>query len=106
MISDQNLGLAQAIAMIRNELQQAQSERSKGDVKFTVGPVEIELIVDIEKTGGGEASIKVLSFASLGAKGGVSRTDTNRLTFTLTPSTAMGEPFEVGSAAVTRPDGE
>jgi hypothetical protein len=99
-----DLGLAEAIEAVRGELRRAQQSRTDGDVRFTVGPVEIEFVVDVEKTNGVEASVKVLSLLSLGGKGGVTRGETNRVTVTLTPVTDTGEPFEVAAKSGKRPD--
>ena len=99
-----DLGLAEAIEAVRGELRRAQESRADGDVRFRVGSVEIEFVVDLEKTAGGEASIKVLSFLSLGGKGGVTRGESNRVKVTLTPVDDSGEPFEVAATSSRRPD--
>lgn len=98
-------GLAEAIEAIRGELRQAQEAGRGQDVRFSVGSVEIELAVEVVKSGGGEASVKVLNLLSIGGKGGVSRSAVNRVTVVLDPVTAGGAPFEVASARARRPDG-
>ena len=45
-----DLGLAEAIEAVRGELRRAQESRADGDVRFRVGSVEIEFVVDLEKT--------------------------------------------------------
>jgi hypothetical protein len=103
LVSD--LGLAEAIEAVRDELRRTQEAGAAGDVRFSVGSVEIEFVVDVATSGGGEASIKVLSLVSLGGKGEVSRGETNRVKVTLTPVTASGEPYVVSDEDDERPDG-
>lgn len=98
------MGLAEAIGLVRAELRTAQDVGRDADVRFTVGTVEIEFAVDVEQTRGGEASIKVLSFLSLGGKGGLTRAETHTIRVTLTPVTRGGEPFEVAATSPARPD--
>ena len=102
---ERDLGLAEAIEVIRAELCQAQEAGRASGVRFAVGQVEIEFAVDLQKTVGGEASIKVLSLLSLGGKGGLTRGETSRVKVTLTPLTATGLPFEVAATSTVRPDG-
>jgi hypothetical protein len=63
-------GLAEAIEAIRGELRQAQEAGRSQNVRFSVGSVEIELAVEVVKSGGGEASVKVLNLLSIGGKDG------------------------------------
>ena len=103
-VPESDLGLAEAIGVVRAELRAAQDAGSGSDVRFAVGTVEIEFAVDVERTKGGEASVKVLSLFSLGGKGGVTRGETHRVKVTLTPVTRAGEPFEVAAISQQRPD--
>ena len=63
------VGLAEAIDAVREELCKAQNGGRGSDVRFAVGDVELEFVVDATSKGGGEASIKVLSVFSVGGKG-------------------------------------
>jgi hypothetical protein len=102
--SGKELALADAIEAVRSELRKAQDRGRGGDVRFTVGTVEIEFAVDATRTVGGEASIKVLSLLSLGGKGESARGETHRVRITLSPVGVGGQPFEVSSAGSARPD--
>lgn len=98
------VGLAEAIEVLRRELRKAQDTGRNDDVRFSVGPVEVELAIEVVKKGGGEASIKVLNLLSIGAKGELSKGETNRVKVVLNPVSVDGEPFEVASAQNRRPD--
>lgn len=104
-MADGELELADAIDVLRTELAKAQDSGRGADVRFSVGSVEVELAIEIVKKAGGEASVKVLSFLSLGAKGEVSKGETNRVKVVLNPIGVGGKPFEVASAQDQRPGG-
>ena len=99
------VGLAEAIDAVREELCKAQNGGRGSDVRFAVGDVELEFVVDATSKGGGEASIKVLSVFSVGGKGEEARGETNRVKVTLRPVGVNGKPFEVSSSGKARPDG-
>ncbi|MGI9004494.1 MAG: trypco2 family protein [Pseudonocardia sp.] len=101
---DGELGLAEAIDVVRRELRAAQDAGQGADVRFSVGSVEVELAVEVVKKAGGEASVRVLNLVSVGGEGEVSRGDTNRVTVVLNPIDADGRPIEVASARDRRPD--
>ncbi len=103
-MAESELELAEAIAAVRAQLRQAQDQGLGADVRFAVGSVEVEFAVEATKTGGGEASVKVLNLLSLGAKAEVARALTNRVKVVLNPIGVGGQPFEVASPRRTRPD--
>jgi hypothetical protein len=103
-MSDNELGLAEAIDVLRSELRKAQDSGRESDVRFAVGSVEVELAIEVVKRAGGEVSVKVLNLLSLGGKGEVSKGETNRVKVTLNPIGTEGAPFEVASARDHRPD--
>lgn len=103
---DGEIGLAEAIDVVRGELRTAQDAGRSADVRFSVGSVEVELAIEVVKKAGGEASIKVLNLLSFGGKGEVSTGDTNRVKVMLNPIGVDGEPFEIASAQDRRPDAE
>src|SRR5947209_6773429 len=94
---DGHVSLAKAIEAVREELKQAQNSGAGDDVRFTVGPVVMEFAVELTGTIGTDASVKVLNIVSIGGKGERSRSESNRVTVTLTPHTPKGGPFEVSS---------
>jgi len=98
-------GLAETIEVLREELRMAQDAGRGGDVRFSVGPVEVELAIEVVKKAGAGASIKVLNLLSIGGQGERSNSETNRVTVVLNPIGVNGEPFEVASAQRRRPDG-
>jgi hypothetical protein len=102
---DGSVDLAEAVASVRRELLRAQNEAVGSDVRFAVGPVELEFAVTVSREAKGEASIKVLSLLSLGAGAGVSSGATNRVKVTLNPLSVDGEPFEVAARRKGRPGG-
>jgi hypothetical protein len=104
LVVDGELGLAEAIEVVRSELRKAQDSGRGADARFSVGSVEVELAIEVVKKAGGQASIKVLSLLSVGGRGEVSRGDTNRVKVVLTPLGIGGAPFEVASTQDHRPD--
>jgi hypothetical protein len=100
----EELVLADAIEAVRRELRRAQDEGRGSDVRFVVGPAEVEFTVEVVKAAGGEASVKVLSLLSFGGSGEVSTGKTNRVKLVLTPVGVGGAPFEVASVHSRRPD--
>lgn len=106
MSGEDTPGLAEAIEVLRRELRQAQDAGRGQDVRFSVGSVEVELAIEVVKSGGGEVAVKVLNLLSIGGKGEVSKDSTNRVKVVLTPVPVHGQPFEVASAQARRPDGQ
>src|SRR5712691_3198485 len=100
----EELGLAEAIDAVRSELRKAQDLGRGADVRFAVGAVEVEFVVEVTKQAGADATVKVLNILSLGGKGQVSKGETSRVTVVLNPLSAGGRPFEVASDQSARPD--
>jgi Trypsin-co-occurring domain 2 len=103
-VADSELELAEAIDVLRAELRKAQESGRESDVRFSVGPVEIELAIEVVKKAGGGISVNVLNVVSVAGKGGVSTGKTNRVKVTLNPIGIGGMPFEVASNRDQRPD--
>ncbi len=101
----EDAGLAETIEVLRGELRRAQDAGRGGDIRFSVGRVEVELAIEVVKKAGGEASIKVLNLLSIGGQGERSKSETNRVKVVLEPTGVNGEPFEVAAAKARRPDG-
>jgi Trypsin-co-occurring domain 2 len=87
-------GLAEWIGALRAELRRAQDAASGEDIRFLVGPVELELeiVSTREADGSGQIRFWVLS---AGASARVGRESTQRITMTLTPESPSG-PLKVG----------
>ncbi len=78
------VGLAQAIAQVRSELEDALDEGQGSQIAFRSGPVELEFALEFRSTGSADAGVKVYVL-SFGAKGEVSSASTSRLKVTLQP---------------------
>lgn len=76
--------LASAIRALRDELQAAVRAGKDQELRFALGPVELELQVEAASEGGGEAGIK-FGLVSVGAKGGRSSGTTHTVRLSLTP---------------------
>jgi Trypsin-co-occurring domain 2 len=100
----EEFALADAIEAIRRELRRAQDEGRGSDVRFVVGPAEVEFTIEVVKAAGGEASVKVLNLLSIGGSGQVSTGKTNSVKLVLKPVEVGGAPFEVASGHSRRPD--
>jgi len=90
-------GLAQAIGALRHELAQAQRAAAGEDLRFRLGPVEMEFLVEVTKEGSGEAGVRFW-VVNVSGSGGVARGTTHRLTLTLQPYDSLtGADAAVGS---------
>ena len=90
--------LSTAIAEVRRELAKAIEEGRDSPVAFRAGPVELEFSVAFERTAGAEAGVRVW-VVSVGAKGEIRQSETNKLKVTLTPVGRSGEDQLIGSTA-------
>jgi Trypsin-co-occurring domain 2 len=79
--------LAGVIRDLRGELQAAIEAGKDEPLRFELGPIELEVTVAVERTGGvnGKVSFKVLEF---GADRTKDTTDMQRIKLTLTPKQA------------------
>ena len=78
------VGLADAIATVRAELEQAITAGKSSALAFRAGPVEMEFQVSFSRTGTGQAGIKAW-VVTVGAKGEATTAATHRPKFTMTP---------------------
>jgi hypothetical protein len=76
--------LASAIRALRAELQAAVRSGDGEELRFALGPVELELQVEAASQGGGEAGIKFW-LVSVGTKAGRSSGMTHTVRLSLTP---------------------
>lgn len=96
------VGLADAVRGVRAELQAVMAEGHDEQLRFEVGPVELEFAVDVRKEGGAEATAKVY-VVSFGAKGSISAASTHRMKLTLHPKDRQGNPAQVNSTVPAIP---
>ncbi|MEO8524107.1 MAG: trypco2 family protein [Caldimonas sp.] len=89
------LELAEAIGQLRREIGSAMQSARDEPLKFLLGPVELELQVQLVAKGGvkGEAKWVVVSF---GAEASTERTSTHKVKLTLTPKVDGKGDIEVG----------
>jgi len=76
--------LASAIRALRTELQEAVRAGDGEELRFALGPVELDLQIQAASEGGGEAAIKFW-LVSVGAKGSRSSQATHTMRLSLTP---------------------
>jgi len=88
------LALAEAIGQLRREIGSAMQSARDEPLQFMLGPVELELQVQLATKGGvkGEAKWVVVSF---GADASAERTQTHKVKLTLTPK-VEGRDIAVG----------
>jgi hypothetical protein len=91
--------LAEAIAAVREQLSRAQKEGADEDLRFRVGPVELEFDMVMSRTAGAQGGLKVYVL-TLGAKGEWTSGSTHRVKVTLQPiDPRTGEDAKVAGKA-------
>lgn len=98
-----DIELADAVAVVRDELLAAAARGVGQDVEFVVGPIELEFAVELRKDAKAKAGFKAW-VASGDVEAGASHTHRHRVTVSLTPRRADGADLLVGGSAA-RPDG-
>ncbi|MEV6480839.1 trypco2 family protein [Streptomyces sp. NPDC051576] len=83
--------LAELIAQLRAELTEAMRAGESAGLRFELGPVELELAVEVGREVGGGGKVRFW-VAELGADGKVSRTATQRIKLVLDPRQTGGAP--------------
>jgi Trypsin-co-occurring domain 2 len=91
-VSELDVPLASAIEVLRNELVEAVRAGKDQEIRFALGPIELELQVAVEKKADGQAGIKFW-LVSVGGGAGRSSGTTHTLRLKLTP-TRGGEGSE------------
>lgn len=103
-MSDQ-IGLAEAIRKVREELMNARQEGEGKDLRFRLGEVQLEFQVQLTREGAGDVGVK-LWVVSVGAKGGVTSADTHSVSVSLVPQVHVDGQWQdvmVGSSVAARP---
>jgi Trypsin-co-occurring domain 2 len=80
----------------------AMDQATGEEIRFRVGPVELEFLLEVTREVGAEGGVKFY-VVSLGAKGGVARTSTHRIKLSLVPVTAEGKDLRVAEEVPERP---
>lgn len=94
-VDEPRLPLAATIQALRTELLHALEQSQGEDLRFALGPVELDLQLTISQEGSKEAGIKFW-VVSAGATGSSSETTTHTVRLTLTPVGETGDVL-VGS---------
>ena len=98
------VGLADAIAQLRAELCEAVEEGRQKQIRFGVGPVELEFHVELGREGGGSGKVRFW-VVEAGAEGKLSSKSTQVLKIRLEPMDAATRKQvlagETGDAAPT-----
>jgi hypothetical protein len=100
-----DIELADAVAVIRDELLEAANRATDSGVEFVVGPIELEFSVELKVDAKAKTGFKAW-VVSADAEAGASRTSKHRVSIELTPrrpgggdllvSGASGRPAEPG----------
>lgn len=103
MAGEVNIPLAEAIRALRSELVEAARQGVNEEVRFALGPIDLELQIEASTEVGAGGGIK---FWLVSLEGSGSRTSAARHTvkLSLTPISAKGEDFIIGSRVEGRPD--
>jgi Trypsin-co-occurring domain 2 len=83
-LSDDWVGLADAVRALRSELTAAVKAGQNETIRFELGTVEMEFLVEIRKEGEGQLGLQ-FGVISVGGKGAVSSGNTHRLKLELSP---------------------
>lgn len=96
------LGLAEAVKALRAELQEAVAQASDEEIRFVVGPVQMEFNVAVRREAGasGKARFWVLE---AGADSSYSKETIQRVTLTLQAVGEDGESVRVTRGSAERP---
>jgi hypothetical protein len=82
---NQLIPLAEMIQMLRLELKAARNASlGEEDVRFNLGPIELEFDIGVTKAGEGESGVKFWVL-TLGAKGSYEKVQTQHIKLTLNP---------------------
>ncbi|MEE1815535.1 hypothetical protein PUR59_10990 [Streptomyces sp. SP18ES09] len=91
------IGLAEAVQQLRVELEVAMAEGAERQLRFELGPIELEFQVDLRHTGGVDGSLR-WGVISLGGKKEQSSGTGHRVTLVLNPKdSATGASAEVSA---------
>lgn len=96
------LGLSDAIRQLRQEIAEAAQNAKGEELQFTLGPIELELEVELVVSGGAKADFKWV-VVSLGAEAKGEHHKRHKVKLTLSP-TIDDEQVKVSRGGQERPD--
>jgi len=99
------LSLQDVVRRLRLDLSQSVAEGRDETVRFEVGPIEVELLVEFEREAGGGSKINAWVL-ELSAEGKLKETQGHRIKFTLQPLSegVEGGRLLIGGRQHGRPD--
>ena len=89
MPDDHWVGLADAVQALRSELTAAMTQGADESLRFELGPVEMEFLLEVRREAGVEAGVKFW-VVNAGGTGSVSSGSSHRVTLSLTPQDRAG----------------
>ena len=87
------IDLSDAISAVRRELAQAKLEGAGESIRFELGVVELELLLEARRDRSGDAGVKF--GVSLGGRRGSSSASSHRVKLSLTPTATGGSSIEI-----------
>jgi hypothetical protein len=103
MAEPDEIGLADAIDALQNELALAHARSASHDVQFPIGTVTVALAFTVTKSADGKAGISVPVFGELGIEGSYDRARTQTITLVLgSPVDASGQAIKVAQTTHQR----
>lgn len=103
MAGEVEIPLAEAIRALRSELVKAARQGAGEEVRFALGPIDLELQVEASAEAGLSGGIKFW-LVSLGGSGTRRSAATHTVKLSLTPVSASGEDVIIRSGVEGRPD--
>lgn len=90
------LDLSDVVRALRRALAAATTEGEGSEVRFELGPIELEFLVDVRREGAGDAGVR-FGVVSFGAKGTIASGSNHRVKLTLNPKDRSGRSPRVSS---------
>ena len=91
-----DIELADAVAVLRDQLVEAAARRTTDDLGFQVGPVEMEFVVELKADAKAKAGFKAWVVTG-NAEAGISRGRTQRVKIVLTPRSSDGSDMLIAA---------
>ncbi len=91
-MSDSEITLVEAIAHLRQQLTEAESQGEHSAIRFVPSSVEVELGLKFTREKSGTAGVKLFSFLDLSAGGKTGGESAHRIKLTLQPVGPDGRP--------------
>ena len=94
---DHNIALADAVAALRQQLAEAQERANDQDIRFDIGPIEMEftVVVTREASAAGKIGFAIFTGLEVSAGGKLGDTQTHKLKLSLTPRAKGGQDLRI-----------